>query len=200
MAKKISKFLLVFLLGISLSLCSEELLKLEIIQANISSAAIAQTLAPEAVAAQVYQQLADLPKENQYINLERQQADPNNTLVSRLVRYHQYVKNRPLDFRLDWKLTIADYLGVNEDIKDINYPGASTLSTNPLEGDRQIITKLSRQQRDRLVNLLVGINNPETATSPQPRSQPEQTPGKATPRQSQPTFTLPKPGDADLLK
>jgi hypothetical protein len=200
MVKKISKFLLVFLLGISLSLCSEELLKLEIIQANISSAAIAQTLAPEAVAAQVYQQLADLPKENQYINLERQQADPNNTLVSRLVRYHQYVKNRPLDFRLDWKLTIADYLGVNEDIKDINYPGASTLSTNPLQGDRQIITKLSRQQRDRLVNLLVSINNPETATSPQPRSQPEQTPTKPTPTQSQPSFKLPQPGDADLLK
>jgi hypothetical protein len=198
--KKIIQFWCVFCLAASFSIWGEQLPPLETIRTYLVSPAIAQSITPESVSAKVYQQIPDLPKENQFINKERQQADPDNTLVSRLVRYHLYVKNRPLDFRLDWKLTIADYFNLNEDIKAINYPGSNTLTTNPLESDRQIITKLNRQQRDRLVDTLVSIYNPQTETSSPTPSQPTQNPATQKPTQANPALPLPKPGDAQLLK
>jgi hypothetical protein len=198
--RKIIQFLCVFWLAVSFSIWGGQWQPLKIFHTFVSSPAIAQTIPPESVSAKIYQQIPDLPKENQFINKERQQADPDNTLVSRLVRYHIYVKNRPLDFRLDWKLTIADYFNLNEDIKAINYPGSSTLTTNPLESDRQIITKLNRQQRDRLVDTLVSIYNPQTETSSPTPSQPNRNPATQKPTQSTPALPLPKPGDAQLLK
>jgi hypothetical protein len=194
--KKIIQFLCLFCLALCLSIGSER----SIVNKFISPSAIAQTIPPESVAAKVYQQIPELPKENQFINKEFQQADSDNTLISRFVRYHLYVKNRPLNFRLDWKLTIADYFNLNEDIKAINYPGSSTLTTNPLESDRQIITKLNRQQRDRLVDTLIGIYNPQTETSSSTPSQPTQNPATQKPIQNNPALPLPKPGDAQLLK
>ena len=50
---------------------------------------------------QVYEQVPDLPLENQYINRATQKVDPNNTLANRMIRYHQSVKGRPLNYRLD---------------------------------------------------------------------------------------------------
>jgi hypothetical protein len=191
--KRIIEFSIVFLMGISIAFLSEHI--------QWQSATAQQTLVPEAVASQIYEQITDLPKENQYINKERQQADPNNTLLSRFVRYHQYVKNRPVDFRLDWKLTLADYFGLNEDIQEINYPGVSTLTLSPLEGDRQTINQLNRQQRNKLVDLLVSIYNPNAAAIPQPSiNSTTQTPSQSTPTNTKPTLPLPKPGDANLLK
>jgi hypothetical protein len=194
--RKIIHFLCVFCLALCLSIWGEQ----SIVNKFLVSSAIAQTIPPESVAVKVYQQIPDLPKENQFINKERQQADPDNTLISRLVRYHLYVKNRPLNFRLDWKLTIADYFNLNEDIKAINYPGSSTLTTNPLESDRQIVTKLNRQQRDRLVDTLVNIYNPQAETSSSTPSQPNQNSATQKPTQTKPALPLPKPGDAQLLK
>jgi hypothetical protein len=194
--KKIIQFLCVFCLALCLSIWSDR----SIVNKFISPSALAQTIPPESVAAKVYQKIPDLPKEDRFINKELQQADRDNTLVSRLVRYHLYVKNRPLNFRLDWKLTIADYFNLNEDIKAINYPGSSTLTTNPLESDRQIITKLNRQQRDLLIDTLVSIYNPQTATSSPTPSQPTQNPATQKPTQTNPVLPLPKPGDAQLLK
>jgi hypothetical protein len=198
--RRIIQFLCVFCLAISCSLWGGQWQPLKIVHTLLVSPAIAQSIPPESVAVKVYQQIPDLPKENQFINKERQQADPDNTLVSRLVRYHLYVKNRPLDFRLDWKLTIADYFNLNEDIKAINYPGSSTLTANPLESDRQIITKLNRQQRDRLVDTLVSIYNPQAETSSPTPSQANQNPATQKPTQANPALPLPKPGDAQLLK
>ncbi|AKG20875.1 hypothetical protein [Calothrix sp. 336/3] len=104
---------------------------------------------------QVYQQLPDLPKENQYISRESSKVAERNTLVSRMVNYHMYIKGRSPNFRLDWKLTLADYLGVNEIIYDSSYPGNDSLKKNPLDGDRAVIKRLNRKQRNALVEALV---------------------------------------------
>lgn len=103
----------------------------------------------------VYQQLPDLPKENNYTRIEGGSVAENNTLVSRMIQYHTFLKGRAPNFRFDWKLTIADYLGVNEAIYDSTYPGAQSLRQNPLDGDRAAIRKLSRTQRDALIQALV---------------------------------------------
>ena len=103
----------------------------------------------------VYQQLPDLPKENNYTRIEGSSVAENNTLVSRMIQYHTFIKGRAPNYRFDWKLTIADYLGINEAIYDSTYPGAQSLRQNPLDSDRAAIKKLSRTQRDSLVQALV---------------------------------------------
>lgn len=112
---------------------------------------------PAVVAEQVYQQMPELPLENQYISEDTGEVATTNTLMFRFISYHTVTKFRPPNYRLDWKLTLADYLGVNERISPSAYPGSSTLKTNPLPGDIAVIQRLNRQQRDRLVNLLVSI-------------------------------------------
>lgn len=161
-----------------------------------SQPVIAQSLRPEDVAVIVYQRLPYLPKENQYIRLETGTVAEDHTLVSRFVRYHQDVEKRPTRFRLDWKLTLADYLGVNEPMKPERYPGSTTLTTNPMESDRQAIQKLNRRQRAELVDVLMSLYRPQqaqtqpTAPKPSPGSSSSGTPKKPT---------LTKPGDAQLL-
>ncbi|MBD1935950.1 hypothetical protein H6F73_01240 [Microcoleus sp. FACHB-68] len=147
--------------------------------------------------AQVYQRLPDFPLENDYVNQETGKVDPDNTLVSRLIRYHIYVKGRPPNYRLDWKLTLADYLGANELIDETVYPGRDVLRENPMEKDRAVISRLDRTQRDALIQALVTIFNPnyENIAEPEPAPNPApdipQTPNRKP---------LPQAGDADLLK
>jgi hypothetical protein len=136
----------------------------------------------------VYKQLPNLPLENKYVS-------PDNTLVNRLIQYHFYVKGRAPNYRLDWKITLADYLGVNELIQEATYPGANTLRQNPLEGDRAAINRLNRQQRDALVQTLVNVFTLNAPTSPTDNAQPTTDNAQPTP-----TFSQPQPGDADLLK
>lgn len=116
--------------------------------------AIAQPITVGDIWRKVYQQLPDFPKENTYSSKEGGVAQ-NNTLVSRMIQYHVYIKGRPPIYRLDWKLTLADYLEVNEVILDTSYPGHELLKKNPLDGDRAAIKKLNRTQRDALVQALV---------------------------------------------
>ena len=156
----------------------------------------AQNLRPETVAAEVYQIFPSLSSENQYFSQETKEVDADNTLISRLIRYHQYVKNRPLKYRLDWKLTLADYFGVNEPIREFRYPGSSTLQSNPLEGDRAVIKSLSRLQRNQLVDTLVSIYSGQQQNSSQPNSPASD---RSLPSNSSPLPQLPQPGDADLL-
>ncbi len=163
---------------------------------NYTSVAIAQALRPETVAAEVYQNIPSLPQENQYLSQETGEVDTDNTLISRLIRYHQYVKNRPLNYRLDWKLTLADYLGVNEPIRDFRYPGSSTLQINPLESDRAVIDRLSRSQRNELVDILVSIYNGQQPNNPTTNDSQE---NPLDSEESKPLPKLPQPGDADLL-
>ncbi|MFM6050719.1 MAG: hypothetical protein ACKPA7_03580, partial [Sphaerospermopsis kisseleviana] len=69
------------------------------------------------------------------------------------------VKGRVPIYRFDWKLTLADYLNANEVIYEASYPGNDSLKQNPLEGDRTAIAKLTRNQRNKLVQVLVDIFN-----------------------------------------
>lgn len=139
--------------------------------------AIAQSVRISDVWQQVYQQLPDLPLENQYISRQTGKVAPENTLVWRLISYHTYVKGRPPNYRLDWKLTLADYLGANEWIQEESYPGNDTLRQNPLEGDRTAIERLNRDQRNALVQVLVNVfsGDSDTATpaTPSPETQQE---------------------------
>ncbi len=130
--------------------------------------AIAQRISPSDVWQQVYQKLPDFPKENKYISKETGKVAENNTLVGRLIQYHIYVKERSPSYRLDWKLTLADYLNANETMYDITYPGNDTLRENPIEGDRAAISKLTRSQRNTLVQALTNIFNSSYSAQPQP--------------------------------
>ncbi|NES99825.1 MAG: hypothetical protein F6K62_03610 [Sphaerospermopsis sp. SIO1G2] len=121
---------------------------------------VAQILTPSDVWQVVYQQLPDFPKQNQYISKDTGDVDENNTLASRLIVYHIYTKGRSPVYRFDWKLTLADYLDANETIYEASYPGNNSLRQNPLPGDRQAIAKLTRKQRNDLVQVLVNIYNP----------------------------------------
>jgi hypothetical protein len=152
---------------------------------------------------QVYQQIPNLPRENQYVSRETGKVDPNNTLARRLIRYHIYVKGRPPGYRLDWKLTLADYLGANSLMQESQYPGYDSLKTNPLEGDRGAIGRLNRVQRDALAQALAQVFRPQAAQPVQPQRSPATTaqPSPALPpaNSTPPRFTQPKPGDARLL-
>lgn len=159
----------------------------------------AQTLRPEMVAAEVYQRFPSLPQENQYISQETGEVNSDNTLMSRLIRYHEYVKNRPLQYRLDWKLTLADYLGVNERIRDFRYPGSSTLQLNPLESDRAAISSLSRRQRNELVDILVSIYSGEQQNNSTANQSSSSSSSQQPATNSIQIPKLPQPGDAELL-
>jgi hypothetical protein len=150
--------------------------------------AVAQRISPSDVWRQVYQQLPDFPKENRYISKETGKVAENNTLASRLIRYHIYVKERSPIYRLDWKLTLADYLGANEIMYDAPYPGNDILRQNPIDSDRAAISRLNRRQRDALVQTLVNIFNPNRSNPSQPNPSTSTTPQK------------PRTGGADLLK
>lgn len=160
-----------------------------------SSAVFAQSITPEKVAQEVYQQVPDLSLENNYTSVSNGQRAIENTLVSRMVRYHQYIKVRPTNYRLDWKLTLADYLRKNEIIDEQRYPGNGTLTQNPLEFDRAIIAKLTMRQREELVNVLVSIYNPTTETEKETKPSTSATPDKPPST----GIILPQPGGADLL-
>ena len=196
--RRILELLIAVLIGVFLSLWGEEIRQSGDMSSLGSQPAAAQILRPESVAAQVYQRLPDLSQENQYINRETEEVDLDNTLVSRLVRYHQYVKSRLTRFRLDWKLTLADYLDANEPIRESRYPGNSTLQTNPMKSDIKAIRSLTRRQRNELVDVLVSIYNPGAENASESNSSPQTTPEPSAPTpRNRPS--LPKPGDAQLL-
>ena len=120
-------------------------------------AASAQRLSVSDIAQQVYASFPQFPLENNYVDSETGEVDVDNTLLSRFIRYHLYVARRQPVYRLDWKISFADYLGVNEWIREEQYPGASDLRTNPRDGDLDAIRQLNRVERDALVEELVAI-------------------------------------------
>lgn len=163
--------------------------------------AAAQFTIPEGAGQRVYERLPNLPLENQYVSKQTGKVEEDNTLVVRLMRYHIFVKRRPPIYRLDWKLTLADYLGANAYLVDSQYPSANTLRENPMEGDRKAIEQLTRAQRDALVNVLVTIFNPNSAQAPteEPSAMPSTSPPPTTSSPSA-SPSLPQPGDSRLLK
>lgn len=138
------------------------ILALSPLQVGENQAAIAQIIRTDGVGQRVYEQLPDLPRENQYVNKETGKTSENETLVNRLIRYHLYTKGRPPFYRLDWKMTLADYLGINGQMDDSYYPGAAKLNKNPLPGDIEAIRKLNLAQRNALVQALVNAFSPQT--------------------------------------
>lgn len=156
-----------------------------------------QTLRPEQAAEIIYEKFPDLPQENGYRSTETGEINPKHTLMSRFIRYHKDFKRRSTQYRLDWKVTFADYLGVNQSPRESNYPG-STLQTSPLEQDVEVIRQLSRRQRQQIVDLLVEIYNPKpqaTTNKPVPNETEETPLQESTP--SNPSLS--EPGDAQLL-
>lgn len=161
---------------------------------------VAQQSAPQEIRVQdvwkfVYEKLPDLPIENNYISKETGKVDPNNTLVGRLIRYHVFVKGRPPNYRFDWKLSLADYLGATPDyLVESVYPGSDVLRENPMERDRTAIQSLNKAQRDALVQALVDVftGNSGRMRAPTTREKPEG-------RSNSPEIPQPQPGDAKLL-
>jgi hypothetical protein len=117
----------------------------------------AQRLNPRNAAQQIYAQMPELPLEDHYERVETGEVDSDNTLLSRFIRYHLYVQGRSPLYRLDWKITLADYLGVNEWMRAEQYPSASDLAVNPRDADIAAIQQLNRAQRDALVQALVDL-------------------------------------------
>ena len=144
---------------------------------------------PVAIATQIYQRYPELPRENQYISRSSNTIANDDTLLSRFVRYHLYVKDRPANFRFDWKLSMADYLDAFETVSPNNYPSADRLTENPTHGDKAAISSLSREQRNQVVQTLydIFIGNASTAVDAAP------TPSAA------PEIPAAEPGAADLL-
>ncbi len=160
---------------------------------------------PQEVWKIVYQRLPKLPPENNYIDKETGKAAPENTLISRLIRYHVFVKGRSTLYRIDWQLTIADYLGANQPIESGTYPGHDILNKNPTESDLAAMKTLTRKQRAELVDTLVSIFNPNSPELVDPNSTQTKpiNPSPSAPTSSETPNTpppLPQPGDADLLK
>ena len=165
------------------------------------SVVFAQTVRPDEGAQLIYEALPELPLANEYISENTGEIAEKNTFVSRLIRYHQFVKSRPSIYRLDWKLTLADYLNKNERIQKPRYPGNSTLTQNPLEDDRKIIQSLTREQRNELVNTLVSLYNPNfEQTTDNSSDSPTSNSSEQEEDNSRPTVELAVPsGAADLL-
>jgi len=119
-------------------------------------AVVFRRVEPVAIATQVYAQHPDLPFENDYVQANGTPAT-DSTLISRLIRYHLFVKDRPANYRLDWKLTLADYLDAFQPMEVRLYPQQDDLQPAPLEGDQAAIAGMSREQRNRLAQTLFEI-------------------------------------------
>lgn len=152
----------------------------------------------EGAVEQVYRQLPNLPREDGYGGDSR----GVRTLLHRLMVYHLQIMGRSPFSRLDWQLTLADYLDANEVMLAQNYPGATLLSSNPYDRDRQVIQGLSRGERQALLGaLLSGFG-----ASPEPdrRFVREQLPqplgATPTPSPTPAPFVIPPAGSADLLR
>ena len=173
----------------------------------LAQPAVAQRLNAKLAADAVYSQLPELPKENQYVRRKGNKPAPNSTLVSRLIRYHTQVKGRSPQYRFDWKITLADYLGLYENLREEEYPGKSYLKTNPMESDRNLIRQFTRQQRLALTQVLSDLyasQAPQQAAPPPEKQQPEPPKPAAVPDPepiSRPKLIpLPGSGSADLLR
>jgi hypothetical protein len=155
------------------------------------------------VAKLVYRKVPTLALENQYIRADSNKQAVESTLVSRIVQYHRSVKGRSPLYRIDWKTTLADYLGIHEVIQPETYPGYAFLKKNPLDSDRISVQKLNATQRNALVQSLVdAYTGGQTASgavkapSPSPKAkQPQPAPAY------RPVLTpLAVPGSAGSLK
>jgi hypothetical protein len=161
---------------------------------------LAQFDSPADVAQFVYQKLPNLPLENQYLRTDTKKQAIDSTLISRLVQYHTNVKGRSPLYRLDWKITLADYLGANDYLQPEKYPGNGFLKSSPMERDRTLIQALTLSQRNALIQALVnGFSRDKPAAEAAPPVSSPQPKASQAPAQPSP-LPLPKGGSADLRK
>ncbi|WP_404787956.1 hypothetical protein [Altericista sp. CCNU0014] len=168
-------------------------------------ASFAQSSSPPDVAKFVYQRIPTLALENQYVRTDNNKQAVDSTLVSRLVYYHNSVKGRSPLYRLDWKTTLADYLGIHEVIQPETYSGYAFLKKNPLESDRAVIQKLNAAQRNALVQALVDASTGRQSaasetTKTAPPSVPAQAKSKPAPAYRPTLNPLAAPGSVDSLR
>jgi hypothetical protein len=169
------------------------------IQGFIPVASLAQVDTPRDMSQVVYKKLPDLPLENQYIRAQTNKPATESTLVSRLVQYHS-IKGRSPSYRLDWKITLADYLGVNDFLRPEIYPGKAFLKASPIERDQKVIRSLTQAQRNALVQALVDGSTGQDSSASVPEPIPAQ-PKTAPEAPYKPTLApLPAKGSSDLLK
>lgn len=173
----------------------------------LAEPAVAQRLNAKLAADAVYSQLPELPKANQYRRRKGNKPATNSTLVSRLIQYHTFVKGRSPQYRFDWKITFADYLGLYESLREKEYPGHAFLKESAMESDRKLIRQLTRKQRLALTQILSDLyasQVPQQQAAPSPeQTQPK--PVKPAVPQPEPItrpklIPLPGSGSADLLK
>lgn len=100
------------------------------------------------VAQKVYAQFPALPR----IEVA---GNPENTLIRRMIQYHTRLQGRPEQSRLDWQLTLSDYLGYNINIDPTSYPERSLLET-----DKAALDALTRDQRSQLIRVLIRAFQP----------------------------------------
>ncbi|NJL89342.1 MAG: hypothetical protein HC916_05710 [Coleofasciculaceae cyanobacterium SM2_1_6] len=162
---------------------------------------VTQSMQVQVAVRLIYEQMPEIPLENQYLNTRTGQVNPEDNLISRLLRYHLVTKNRPPSLRFDWKMTIADYLEANEPMVEDRYPGTDILQPNPMRPDRAAIARLTPAQRNQLVNLLVAAYTP-VAIVPARIIFPTPATPVPTPQPSPPLdrIPLPQPGDAQFLR
>jgi hypothetical protein len=163
---------------------------------------------PQAVE-RIYRALPDLPQENQYVSAE-DGPRPSNTFVKRFLAYHLQTQGRSPYSRLDWKLTFADYLEANAPIYAASYPGAETLTVNPLNRDRQIVQGLSRGERRALLAEILAAFGADARfdsldlavvdRDSVPPTQPEEPTGPDSVPSEPDTVNITVPGSADLLR
>lgn len=181
-----------------------------------SKPVFAQRINPKIAADEVYRQLPDLPQETQHIRKKGNKPATNSSLASRLIEYHTLVKGRSPLYRFDWKITLADYLGIHENIREETYPGHAYLKASALDSDRKLIQQLTRQQRLALTQTLSDIYasqaRQQEAATPSETSKPPPSPANNVPEPkpsepakpaepARPKLTpLPGSGGADLLR
>lgn len=202
-AKKVQKFILIFILilGLILGRSWQEVAQSQNLpNPNLPRPIVTQTVRIQMVSRLIYTQMPGFPPENQYLNRRTGVVDTEDTLVNRLIRYHVVTKNRAPMLRFDWRMTLADYLDVNEPMIEDRYPGTDTLQPEPMRNDRAAVSRLTPAQRTNLINLLVAAFTPvaiEPARIIFPTPAPTIVP---TPTLAPRGLQLPQPGDAEFLR
>ncbi len=161
-------------------------------------------LRPQEILVEASKQLTFIRPDNQYVDRQTKKIRPESTALARLIEYHVYGRGRSPLYRLDWKLTLADYLGAFELMDDDSYPGANQFVRNPVTTDRLQVRSWSRSQREQVVNTLTALYNPNSLKPAAPLVFPNPNPAPPRPEPSPPkeplNRPLPQTGDADRLK
>ena len=104
--------------------------------------------------AQIYELMPDLPG-----------YDDDTKWLQRVLLYHVRTKGRLTNSRFDWRLTFADFLGVNDPIYADQYPSGDT-ELNPLNSDREQFQTLTRQDRNEFLAAILQVYGNNSVTNP----------------------------------